>query len=264
MQPYGFLNTFGLHFQLPVLENKMSLTVKWPYDSYDEIHTKNSFLKFEIDSSFLIPIKYQNYSEEWLDSVNFNVQNMVEEITDLQLNNINPWLLLQHMNNFKKSLPITKEVYPNYSKTVSKPHDTLYLERWNLRNTKSSKFVKVDKNKPTFLYFTYMGCLPCKYALRSIDSIYQKWGHLVNFYAVDLFDTNLSKLEIYKKANNTQFDYLYSNDDGMKKDFSAKYKIASYPTFLIVNSSGKIVFRKEGFKNSFMEEIDNALKLEIK
>lgn len=267
MQPYGFQRTYPLSYHSQtIVEDKINYTILDSLKGIDQLYSefKNDFIKFTIDKKLLVPIKFQNYSEEWLDSVNYNIQNMEEEISEVKLNHLNPWLFLKYIDYTMKQLPVKKIVYPEYDLNKNTVIDTIYLMKWKLLNTHTAKpFVfNIFNKKYTLLYFTYMGCIPCKYALPVLDSLYVKWNNSVSFYGIDMFDINASKIEIYKRSNKIKFDYLYSNIKEGTKFIGDELGLHTYPTFIVINEHGKIVFIKRGLNSNLMNEIENIISIE--
>ncbi|MFA9214837.1 MAG: TlpA family protein disulfide reductase [Candidatus Methylacidiphilales bacterium] len=263
MQPYGIQRVYpkGKKY-INLVEDKISYTINDTSSIPEMPEYKNSSYKFFIDPQLLIPIKYRNYAEEWLDSVNFNVQDIQEEIFDVNINSINEKQFISYIAESIKSLPIKKVSYPEYEKELNKKilKDTVNIEKWTLLNVETKKqFNFINNNNPTLLYFTYLGCYPCKLALPTLDSIYKKWGDKINLYAINLFDNDVSKIIIYKNANKIKFNYLYNLSKELKELIMKEMGLSSYPTFIILDKNNKKVFSKSGYSENLFDELDKAI-----
>lgn len=263
MQPYGFQRVYpkGKNYTNLVVD-EMSYTINDTSSIPEMPEYKNSSFKFFIDPKLLIPLKYRNYAEEWLDSVNYNVQDIQEEISDISLNSINEKQFLSFIAESIKSLPIKKVTYPEYEKELNKKllKDTINIEKWTLLNSETKKqFDFKNTSIPTLLYFTYLGCYPCKLALPTLDSIYNKWGGKFNLYAINLFDNDVSKITIYKNANKIKFNYLYNLNKEQKELILKEMGLSSYPTFILLDKNNKKVFTKSGYSENLFNELDKAI-----
>lgn len=269
IQPYGFIRSFPFleetdYVKIEINGNELKLKFK---DDDKEINTKNSYMKYHIDITNYIPFRFQNYSEEWIDETNFNVQNFIEEVSNVKINNYTKMTFFKVLDSTFNSLPIRTVNYPEYNRLEKKIKivDTIDLIKWNLLNTKNNnKFSNYNlNNKPTLFYFTYLGCLPCKMAIPILDSLYLKWNNKINFCAINVFDKNIDKIKIYKKANNIKFDYFYNSDNNETFKIIKELDLSSYPTFILMNPNKKIVYKQLGMSNNLFENLDSIIKNEV-
>jgi thiol-disulfide isomerase/thioredoxin len=269
IQPYGFIRSFPFleetdYVKIEITGNELKLKFK---DDDKEINTKNSYMKYYIDTTNFIPFRFQNYSEEWIDETNFNVQNFIEEVSNVKINNFTKTTFFKVLDSTFNSLPIKTVNYPEYNRVEKKIKivDTIDLINWNLLNTKNNnKFSNYNlNNKPTLFYFTYLGCLPCKMAIPILDSLFLKWNDKVNFCAINVFDKNIDKIKIYKKANNIKFDYYYNSDNNETFKIIKELDLSSYPTFILMNPNKKIVYKQLGMSNSLFENLNSIIKNEV-
>lgn len=111
---------------------------------------------------------------------------------------------------------------------------------------------------PKLLYFWYLDCAPCKIAAPALERLAEAYGPKgVQFLA---FSTDSPKhsarLKAYlaKKAPG-QMQYFAS-----ARTFADKSEVKAYPTIVLLDAAGHLVFWKVGFSEAVEQKISEALK----
>jgi thiol-disulfide isomerase/thioredoxin len=263
MQPFGLLkllpNDNFLKKQLGTSLNSNSFKI-YARKENDEI-IKSSYTYLEIDKKLLIASKCVNYSIEFIDSVNFNIQNLEESITDIKVN-------LYKQNEFRNvlsktynSLPIKKIIFPDYLENSNSLKNDTNINFEDLKHFKevSTKKLFELKNEKTVIFFTYLGCLPCKKMLPQFDSLYSKYKGEINIIGINLIDTNANRIQIYKNANNIKFDYYYNESISINNSVLKKMPISGYPSVFILDQKGKIELIIEGYIDNLVNHVEKYI-----
>ncbi len=105
-----------------------------------------------------------------------------------------------------------------------------------------------ERNKPVFIYFSADWCRPCKKFSRTT---------LRNQSTADILNKSFIPVKIYED------DPKYGQ--GGKTDLLDRYSVKAYPTFVIVNSKQKEIYRFKGARKSsvFKKELKKVLKEKI-
>lgn len=103
--------------------------------------------------------------------------------------------------------------------------------------------------------FWFIGCQPCHKKFPLLESLRNEYKDTsLKIIAYSYMD-NQSKIDMYKQKYNYHFE--------MKADtnlYNVKYNIKAFPTLLIFNDKGTIIYRSEGFDESEYDKIKAALK----
>lgn len=130
-----------------------------------------------------------------------------------------------------------------------------------LRNLKNKEVQLSDfnpkKEKITVINFWFIACKPCNMEMPELNKLVEKYkGKDVEFLAIALDEP--SQLKSFLKK--TDFDYqVLSISD---KDV-APLNITGYPTHLILNREGQIVFKSMGYSPGSIEALEKAIEAEL-
>jgi thiol-disulfide isomerase/thioredoxin len=130
-----------------------------------------------------------------------------------------------------------------------------------LRNLKNKEVQLSDfnpkKEKITVINFWFIACKPCNMEMPELNKLVEKYkGKDVEFLAIALDEP--SQLKSFLKK--TDFDYqVLSISD---KDV-APLNITGYPTHLILNREGQIVFKSMGYSPGSIEALEKAIEGEL-
>ncbi len=102
----------------------------------------------------------------------------------------------------------------------------------------------LEKNNVVVLNFWYTSCEPCKAEFPYISEAYQIYKDKLCFIAVSPIDWNEAVAK-YKDEQNLDFPMA-----SVDKKWEEAFNILGYPTTIVINKNGRIVFRhSESFKN---------------
>ena len=112
----------------------------------------------------------------------------------------------------------------------------------------------LGKKKYTILEFSGYGCGPCYEARPHLEKFYKQ-----NKGKLELVTVSVDKLSEWKKKPLGEVSWHEWNDHNLAIDIQKKYDVQGIPTFIIINSEGKIVKKLEGFNEGRIEEIKNIV-----
>lgn len=125
---------------------------------------------------------------------------------------------------------------------------------WNLTElgeTETSFSTKIDR--PILMSFWATWCPPCRAELKQIKSLQEKFGSKIHFISV----SEETEETIVKSGLDEYYDFLYST-----KRYPDFFNVSVYPTLVIIDSEGNLVYRHEGaggLDNEKNESFLNAL-----
>ena len=130
-----------------------------------------------------------------------------------------------------------------------------------LRNLKNKEVQLSDfnpkKEKITVINFWFIACKPCKMEIPELNTLVEKYkGKDVEFLAIALNDP--SELKSFLKKTDFDYHVLSINE----KDV-ASLNISGYPTHLILNREGQIVFKSMGYSPGSIEALEKAIEGEL-
>jgi thiol-disulfide isomerase/thioredoxin len=130
-----------------------------------------------------------------------------------------------------------------------------------LRNLKNKEVQLSDfnpnKGKIIVINFWFIECKPCNMEMPELNKLVEKYkGKDVEFLAIALNDP--SQLKSFLKK--TDFNYQVLSID--EKDV-APLNITGYPTHLILNRDGQIVYKSMGYSPGSIEALEKAIEGEL-
>jgi thiol-disulfide isomerase/thioredoxin len=131
-----------------------------------------------------------------------------------------------------------------------------------LRNLKNKEVHLSDfnpnKGKIIVINFWFIACKPCNMEMPELNKLVEKYkGSDVEFLAIAIDDP--SQLKSFLKK--TDFDYRVLSIS--QKDV-APLNITGYPTHLILNRDGQIVFKSMGYSPGSIEALEKAIEGELR
>jgi len=179
--------------------------------------------------------------------------------------------------NFKYSINDTIQLAKHYFKidSVSNDFSQLFLNKVILKkdyyghkigaNIKDLKLQDLDGNtfklmddskEFTLLDFWGTWCVPCKELTPELKRISHNYSEKLNIIGV-ASDKNAEIVKDYVSENNIQWRQSFSNRK-KKSKIIKELKITSYPTFILIGKTGKVIYR--GGSNS-LSEIERLIKI---
>lgn len=123
--------------------------------------------------------------------------------------------------------------------------DIMTNKSFNIQN--SNQFILLD--------FWGTWCKPCLDLLPDLKSIFDRYGRdKFNIYGV-AHDDDLSGVKNYLKSKNVLWPNVF--DKRSSAELVKMYKITSFPTFILIDPKGKIIFR--GIGKTSLNSIDKLL-----
>ncbi len=105
------------------------------------------------------------------------------------------------------------------------------------------------------LDFWYIGCGPCIKGFPKLQSIRDSFSeNLISIHAINYSDKQ-ENIEYFKSKH--QFTFKIEDD---KNNFTSFYGINSFPTLLLIDTTGAILFRIEGTQPQEFEKLLRLLK----
>lgn len=118
------------------------------------------------------------------------------------------------------------------------------------------------KNNTSKLYlidFWYMSCGPCIAAMPYIDSLSRKYkAQGLTVYGLNPYDYKKRETKAYNKfhkKHKVAYDMVFVDNDIPIKTFN----VTGYPTFYLIDSSGKVLYSQSGFSIDAMRSIDKKI-----
>jgi len=109
--------------------------------------------------------------------------------------------------------------------------------------------------KLSIIDFWFIGCQPCHKKFPLLERLRNEYKDTSLKIIAYSYADNQSKIDLYRTKYNYHFE--------MKADsnlYNVKYKIKAFPTLLIFNDNGEIIYRSEGFDESEYDKIKAVLK----
>ena len=131
-----------------------------------------------------------------------------------------------------------------------------------LRNLKNKEVQLSDfnpnKGKIVVINFWFIACKPCNMEMPELNKLVEKYkGSDVVFLAIALDDP--SQLKSFLKKTDFNYQVLSISD----KDV-APLNISGYPTHLILNREGQLVFKSMGYSPGSIEALEKAIEGELR
>ena len=143
----------------------------------------------------------------------------------------------------------------NAEKYISKPS-----ESFKVRMLKGDSLSFNPKNNHNIyvLNFWFTACAPCVVEMPELNKLYDKYKDQgVKFLAITYDDEE----EITKFLSKKMFKYPIAVE---AESVIKKYNISSFPTNMIIDKNGLIIFEENGLKSGISERLDQAITKAMK
>lgn len=174
----------------------------------------------------------------FLENINFQSKNDFESIVN-RVNN-NPYQIM----NVDENLPFGKEA-------IREGHELSKIE-----------FIDIDQNKIqianktkkySLVIFSFIGCTPCEIAINQLKEDQFGLKHKVNLYYSSFQNKNTAVKKYLE--DKSIFKNAFSKESNMIKEF----RLPISPTFVLIDSNGKIIKIIEGFDNSVLMTLNKII-----
>lgn len=212
--------------------NRFSITSEF----VDSVITKYSYTNFKTwgDSSVLV-LKYkmpaQIIEDSIIDSLAEFYNSQFESYESVFIKSYS----LKPVSQLSKQYP-SNSILTNLADSVINIFDT------------SAKLIILD--------FWYMGCAPCIKAIpfiNKIHNIYYSKG--VRVYGINQFDTSKNAINAFIERKGINYPILLHSDNSYFKNFD----ISIFPTILVLDRNGNLIFRNEGYSIDQEKTIEEIL-----
>lgn len=110
----------------------------------------------------------------------------------------------------------------------------------------------------TLLDFWYMGCIPCISAIPEIEKIKEKYKDKgLQIFGINAYDNNedgVKRLPKFLQYNNLRYPIILVN-----KTIADDYKVTGWPTFYLIDKTGKVFFHTVGYSEDLEKTISEAI-----
>ncbi|VXC03158.1 Peroxiredoxin [Flavobacterium sp. 9R] len=125
------------------------------------------------------------------------------------------------------------------------------------QNTMKS-FLELKGEKLTVIDFWATWCKPCIKAIPELNTVYEQYKNKgVNFISINC-DGPRSIAKAVPMGNSLKITYPLLLD--INSDVKNQLNLAAFPTLIIVNEQGKIVWIHEGYAGGYAEEVTAAIE----
>lgn len=172
---------------------------------------------------------------------NFVYKTVMEKDTFQIQDNLYQLTRIEHPNIFLKSLGVLAD-----SSSIGSFVPTLYAK--DMKSKSVIQLNKLIKGKYVFIDFWSSWCGPCIGSIPKLKTLYDKVKHRKDVFMLGLAtdkETSLGALEKIIKDKKVSWDN-YWLDENERKSFQStnkKLNVTGYPTYLILDNTGKIVYR---------------------
>ena len=123
-----------------------------------------------------------------------------------------------------------------------------------------NKNINLDslKGQVVVLNFWFTACSPCIKEIPLLNDIAEKYKDKVHFLAIS-FDKNDAYLARVIRVREMKYQIIAD-----RRDICDAYKIKLYPTNIVIDKKGKVVFSEMGFKEGIEEKLNKAIEMALK
>jgi thiol-disulfide isomerase/thioredoxin len=114
------------------------------------------------------------------------------------------------------------------------------------------------KDKIILTNFWFIGCYPCMKEIPELNKIAIDFKDKVTFLAINKGNSS-AQIEYFIK----KFPFLYTQTIAKKELFDS-LKINLYPTNILYNTKGEVVFKSEGYDENTITSLRKAIEVIIK
>jgi thiol-disulfide isomerase/thioredoxin len=127
-----------------------------------------------------------------------------------------------------------------------------------LINDESFVFDATKNTDLIVLNFWFVSCAPCKAEMPELNKLAEKYkGQQVKFLAITYDD----KKAVKKFLTSTKFNYLMGV---AAEETNEKFAMSTFPTNIIIDQKGVIIFRETGFVDDIFNMMDKVIAENLK
>lgn len=212
---------------------------------FDLMTTKYNFIyRIIIDKNNFLPI-------EVIQTNNLNSDFLKTSFTRLETNTASPtelsWYYSTYTNEYK---PAEKEIIEQLLSNGALAPD------WELKTYNDNKaiFLSKLKGQVILLDFWIKNCGPCIQSVPHLNELQNKFKDK-NFKLISINSYD-SKEDINWFCNKHKINYMVLMNG---KSVAKEYRVSGFPTFFIIDKSGKIIYSHVGYDTSKQLEIEQVI-----
>lgn len=123
-------------------------------------------------------------------------------------------------------------------------------------------FLELKGEKLTVIDFWATWCKPCVKAIPELNTIYENYKEKgIAFISINC-DGPRSIAKAIPMGNSLKINYPLLLD--INSDVKNQLNLSAFPTLIIINPEGKIVWIHEGYGNGYAEEVTKELEKQLK
>lgn len=233
-------------------ENVWKWTYNFPVDKSHKKIQKNIWIRqdnYEIPEMNFLSIDYQNENQynQWdLNNKAYDqvaIANLKDRFTKLKAN-----------YSFEPYVPPSDNITPFLTKGDNAPKLTInsYLEG-------HEGFFEDYDDKITLIDFWYMDCPPCVQAIPHLNELHQKYSEkglqVLGVNPIDNSEKNLKRFPNFLAHNHIDYPIILTN----KREIEP-FNVVVYPTFYLIDKTGKILQMGMGFDKKAMKQLDGLIQ----
>ncbi len=107
--------------------------------------------------------------------------------------------------------------------------------------------IDIRSNKYTIIEFSGSWCVPCQMILPKVKELVTTLPANIKFITVAVEDEEKKAIQ-YFDTHKPQWEFIYENFDcpNDRSCFRKIFNVGAFPTFVIINNAGKVVFKEAG------------------
>ena len=114
--------------------------------------------------------------------------------------------------------------------------------------------VKIDQDIGKILIFSFIGCVGCTWIKKDVGLWLDNTNYKIPVYVINVYDP-IFKLREQASKENWNFKYLTADIKYLKANFD----ISGFPTVMLIDKNGRVLYRKTGYNGKDMDVINQTL-----
>ena len=114
--------------------------------------------------------------------------------------------------------------------------------------------LKIDQDIGKILIFSFIGCVGCTWIKKDVGLWLDTTNYKIPVYVINVYDP-LFKVREQASKENWNFKYLTADIKYLKANFD----ISGFPTVMLIDKNGRVLYRKTGYNGKDMDVINQTL-----
>ena len=191
---------------------------------------------------------------------NFFTQSFFEYKEKDTLKLGNEWYVIDNITpdmskiNFKKLETINVLNEEKFS--LTKPVKNIILS--GLDGVKINLLEENSKQKYIFIDFWGTWCAPCKDLTPEIVKLHKSYGNKIKFLSI-AYDKDINEVKKYVTESKMNWTHVFVNSKEKENSIIEKWNISRFPTFILIDRTGKILYGGNTTSDGEFEKIFKSL-----